>query len=124
MTIPAPTLPTPPAGDRRWSVCTIARHLCVAPHVAYAALEAGGFTEDESGFTAPRYHHSYDMPGLGSGASYGDVYLTDEAVEHLRAVLPIGPLARAVAAGEAVALNWSEIHAMAQHIVEHRGGGA
>jgi hypothetical protein len=126
MTAPESTLPTPPQGEHRWSVITIARYLCIAPHAAHAALEAAGFTEDESGFTAPRYDHSYDMPSVGGGASYGDVYLTDEAAEHLLDVFPFGALARAVVNDEPVAaalLGWDQIYGLAAHLVEHHGGG-
>lgn len=125
MTAPAASLPTPPADEPAWSIVSIARYLCVPPHVAYEALLPLVRTDGVGRvFTLDEPHRMFDVATGSSGYALADMYLTAEAVEHLLEALPVGPLARAVVDGvpQAATLTWSEIGAMARHVVEHLGG--
>lgn len=120
-------LPPRPDGDRMWSIITLATFLCVPAWVVEEHLTVipQGSQGDSPDIARERFGHSYDNPTDQYNEDRGDCYLYTVAAERIAAELPVGPLARAVAADDpklAALLGWDEIHALAQHIVTHLGG--
>jgi hypothetical protein len=122
MTASTIVLPAPPNGDTRWSIVTLAKHLCVPVSAVHDELTPD---EDEDG-DSPDFHSNrtfvlYEV----DGADYGDCWLTEEAAERIAAALPSGLLARRIADGHPAGtalLGPDHIHDLARHIVEHLGG--
>ncbi|GAA0897896.1 hypothetical protein [Pseudonocardia zijingensis] len=124
---PSGVLPTPPDGDSRWSIVTLAAHLCVPPAAVDAELlppDDGDDGGDSPDFHSARRFVTYDN---AAGEDRGDCWLTHKAAERIAAALPAGLLARRVAADQpeaAALLGWDQIHALARHIVDYAGGPA
>jgi hypothetical protein len=115
-------LPAPPDGDVRWSIVTLAAHLCVPP----AAVDAEIHTDpdgDSDDFYGTRPYGTYDN---AAGEDRGDVWLTTEAADRIAAALPAGLLARRITAGrpEDARLDPDLVWALARHIVDYTGGTA
>lgn len=115
----APALPSPPHDHTRWSIATLAGHLCVSPAVVDALL-VDPETEDEDSpdFHSARPGHTYqdaDREWLG------DCWLHDEAAARIAAVLPAAAIARAVLAADMPAISGPALLALAEHVLTHGG---
>jgi hypothetical protein len=113
-------LPAPPNGDIRWSITTLAAHLCVPP----AAVDAEIITDpdgDSDDFYGIRLHHSYEN---AAGEDRGDCWLTTQAADRIASALPAGLLARRIAAGDPQDAHLAPdlVWALARHIVDYSGG--
>ena len=93
------SLPTPPAGEPAWSVCTLAEHLALPEHRVY--ITVCDYAHDHSPWAA--FHpdstggRMFDIPWQGGTAPLEDAYLTDPAVQHVRAALRDGVIIPGVA---------------------------
>ncbi len=119
---PSGVLPAPPDGDLRWSIVTLATHLCVPP----AAVDAEILTDpdgDSDDFYGARPFGTYDN---AAGEDRSDCWLTTEAADRIATALPAALLARRIAAGkpEDAHLAPDLVHALARHIVDYTGGAA